>query len=215
NTTYPVGNMHAPRAWHTANLLSNGKVLIVGGFSWDSGLATAELFDPTTNKFEQLGYSMAQGRGAHTATLLKSGKILIAGGFDTDAQAIDRAEIYDPLAQKFKPLREKLNSARAMHSAVLLNNGKVLLAGGSLKPFTPDHAIDYTPETHVGTGELYDPVEDSFMKVPRSMAVPRARHQMVETKPGTVIILGGGTWQAANQLEIFNYVDVNVSNPTN
>ncbi len=213
NSTYPVGNLHAPRAWHTATKLFDGKVLIVGGFDWSSGIATAEIFDPETNEFTQLEYSMAQGRGAHSATVLASGKILLAGGFDLGAQAIDRAELFDPAVGKFLPIKETLNWARGMHSAVRLNNGKVLLAGGSVEPFAPDHPVDFTPNDHIDRGELYDPVENSFMKVPGKMAVPRARHGMYETKPGTVLIMGGLTWESANKLEIFNYVDVNTTSP--
>ena len=40
-----AGNMATPRSGHSAALLSNGKVLIVGG------AAGAELYDPATNTF--------------------------------------------------------------------------------------------------------------------------------------------------------------------
>lgn len=211
NMTAPAGNLHAPRAWHTATLLDDGRVLIAGGFSWDGGVSTAEIFDPQTDEITQLGYSMSNGRGAHTATLLNNGKVLIAGGFDFDAKAIKQAELFNPFRNRFEPLQESMNWARAMHSAVLLNNGKVLLAGGSEVPFVADHPVNFTPSEHINRGELFDPVENSFMRIPGVMAVPRARHQMVETRPGTVLVIGGTTWESANQLEVFNYVDVNVT----
>jgi hypothetical protein len=211
NSTRTVANMHAPRAWHTATLLPSGQVLLTGGFGWATSLATAEIFDPATNRFTQLQNSMGRGRGAHTATLLDNGKVLIAGGFGLDAKAQEVAELFDPQRNQFETIREPMGVSRAMHAAVKLNNGKVLLAGGSQIPFTPDHPVDYTPREHVDQGELYDPIENSFLNVPTKMAVPRARHQLIETQPGTVLVIGGSTWESSNQLEVFNYVDVNAS----
>src|SRR5262249_36345323 len=63
------GNMTTPRAWHTATLLNNGKVLIAGGDS------TAELYDPLTGSFTATG-SMSRP-GVDTATLLSNGTVLI------------------------------------------------------------------------------------------------------------------------------------------
>ena len=45
-TLAPVGSMITPRDAYTATLLPNGKVLIAGGYSPPSSLASAELYDP-------------------------------------------------------------------------------------------------------------------------------------------------------------------------
>lgn len=50
-TWSPTGSMMSPRVSHTATLLANGKVLVVGGKSYGSiyySLNSAELYDPAT-----------------------------------------------------------------------------------------------------------------------------------------------------------------------
>jgi len=95
--------MAAARQQHTATLLNDGTVLVVGGYSASSSVErAAEVFDPTTGSFSGTG-SLVTPRAAHTATLLNDGTVLVTGGTDNGAGSnlqfiisgiLDSAEIY-------------------------------------------------------------------------------------------------------------------------
>src|SRR5262245_48072889 len=80
----PTGSMGTMRSLHTATLLEDGRVLVIGGIlnrglSASIALGSAELWDPATGTFSPAG-SLAVARGMHTATLLQDGRVLVAGG---------------------------------------------------------------------------------------------------------------------------------------
>ena len=129
-----TGNLVTARADHAATLLSNGKVLVAGGFGdFSLGQVTnrAELYDPDTGTWSSTG-NLNRGRALHTATLLTTGKVLVAGGFFVDGlpNITDRSELYDPATGTWSNTGN-LNSGRRFHTATLLLNGKVLAAGGN------------------------------------------------------------------------------------
>jgi hypothetical protein len=97
-TFTPTGRLTSVRHAHTGTLLSNGKVLIVGG-GIDPGvvLPSAEIYDPTLGTFT-VDASMTFSRVYHTATLLNNGTVLIAGGANYGG-ALASAELYMPTNQ--------------------------------------------------------------------------------------------------------------------
>ena len=181
-----TGNMTASRGGHTATLLASGKVLIAGGSDQDltgTGLASAELYDPSTGTFTQTG-SMAVGRFLHTATLLPNGKVLIVGGVLTSLTGpVATAEIYDPATGTFT-VTGAMATARQQHTATLLADGRVLIAGGATSTGPGDLQA-------TATVEVYDPAAGSF-SVTGSMAEARTYHTATLLPSGKVLVAGGG-----------------------
>jgi hypothetical protein len=137
-----TGSMSSPRFGQSATLLSDGRVLIVGGTSKEdelSFLASAEVYDPATGRFSPTG-SLATGRSYHTATLLQNGRVLVTGGQVLRAvlkggyaavEVTAAAELYDPKAGAFSPAGA-MALGRVFQSATLLSDGRVLIVGGEM-----------------------------------------------------------------------------------
>lgn len=123
-----AGQMLEARSGHTAALLPDGRVLIVGDMRRNKDFyKSAEIYDPATGNFQRTG-EMSIGRVGQIAVLLRAGRVLIAGAW-VGHGGTDSAELYDPVTGKFTVIA-KMNSRRGRPSATLLANGNVLVAGG-------------------------------------------------------------------------------------
>src|SRR5437870_3864889 len=94
---YSGPNLNLGRAYHTATVLADQSVLIVGGMTSTGQTATAELYDPVLKTFTLTG-SMQRPRAAHAATLLNDGTVLVTG---LSPGYLFGAEIYDPASRTF------------------------------------------------------------------------------------------------------------------
>ncbi len=177
-----TGSLATERFDHTATLLPDGKVLVVGGTNTNGTVATAELYDPAIGAWSPTG-APANARHAHTATLLPNGKVLIVGGSATNtvpSGLLASTELYDPVTGGWTPTGA-LATARYVHTATLLVTGKVLVAGGY-------------PGGSIGS-ELYDPATGIWS--PTASTTSRLRHTATLLPNGKVLFVGG----AGNQLD--------------
>jgi hypothetical protein len=164
-----TGDMTVERSGHTATLLGNRTVLVVGG---DGDGASVELYDPGAGTFAATG-STTVARQNHTATLLGSGAVVIAGGSD-GIMALASAELYDPAAGTFAATGS-MTMSRLGHTATLLPDGTVLMAGGN---------------SGDARAELYDP-EAGRSTATGSMTMARWSHTATLLDDGAVLIAGG------------------------
>jgi hypothetical protein len=118
-----AANMGTTRADHTATLLPDGRVLIVGG---TLGTPRAEVFAPGTGRWTATA-APATARRYHAAAILPSGKVLVAGGAGTAALA--SAETFDPSTNVWSAA-PALSGPRWQPVMAALKNGQVIVTGG-------------------------------------------------------------------------------------
>jgi hypothetical protein len=168
--------------------MPDGTVLVTGGLT-DAGFAaaSAEVFDPATNRWQPTTWPMATPRYGHTATLLPDGKVLLVGGYTTQQQQTSGGVIY--------PVSELLTTSemfdlrgntgirvgysritRFEHTATLLRNGTVLAVGSAYASNADSQILDpKNTEQWVSTG----------------MQMDRYLHTATMLADGRVLIAGG------------------------
>ncbi len=125
----PLPAMAQARAKHTATVLADGSLLVVGGFD-DTGraMASAERWDSASRTWASLP-SPGVARYSHAATLLPDGRLMVSGGIGAQGEILSSVEIWDPKARAWsgaQPLPIPLYG----HTVALLASGKVFVAGG-------------------------------------------------------------------------------------
>ena len=137
------GNMIDERQGHTATLLDDGTLLVIGGYTDQLECApTVERYDPRSDRWADETELPDGMRCPHSATLLDDGTVLVDGGpaaATSDASRASWRAVGDHVVVRFQP------------SSTLLEDGSVLVAGGwvgesegrptaSVESCRPDHA---------------------------------------------------------------------------
>ncbi|HEY7225657.1 MAG TPA: kelch repeat-containing protein [Micromonosporaceae bacterium] len=175
----PGPDLRQPRDTHTATLLADGRVLVVGGWEREgtSGLDSAEVFDPATGRFEAAG-PLPGIRGGNTPTRLADGRVLVVSG--------GTAELFDPDSDTFTPAAA-LPSGVAADAAIGLADGRVLVVGAT-------------------ASALYDPGSDAWQST-GALTTPRDKFAIVSLPADRVLVLGGEqlvTKQVLRTTEIYD-----------
>lgn len=165
--------LSAPRAQACAAVLSDGRLLVMGGLGQSGAVATVDVYG-ADGSFTP-GAPMTQPRANAGCVTMSDGRILVAGG-NSGAGTLKTAEIFDPAANQWTPTGD-LNAAREGHTMAITGWG-VWVAGG-----TNNGTIN-------GALELFNPVTGQFLTV-GSLNTPRAEFAMAPQ--GRNLVIAGGT----------------------
>ncbi len=185
-----TGSMNVGRAYYTAILLNDGKVLVAGGL-W--GADSCELYDPSTGTW-RFTASMHIGRHwiKQAGVLLHNGKFLISGGSDTSGSGIASCELYDWQTETWS-YTGSLPFAPYGHTATLLDSGEVLVV--------------------CNNAALYDPETGIWAKIDSPLYTHDVGHIATLLMNGTVVVAGGAHIPSSKLCELFTPApDIAVTN---
>jgi hypothetical protein len=204
--TVERASMNVARAGHTATLLADGRVLVIGGetLSTRAMLDSVELYDPVADSWAELS-SLPAPRNNHTATLLPDGLVLVVGGGTSNAIGIpsglevqSEALLYDPATGASESLGPNL-VARHGHVALPLPSGKVLIAAGAGDESTIEPSQGAGNPQPFGnalaSAELFDPETRTF-EATGALAQARYAFAASTLADGRVLIAGGASYEA-------------------
>lgn len=189
------------RAAHASVALGNGTALVIGG---DDAATppTAELYDPKSGRFTNLGTVPFR----FTDPIAKSIRdpvtrkefVLVAGGTDSLFNAVDKAVLYDVQTRKFTAL-PSMKRPRADAASATLPIGAILISGGQ----NGQSGV-------LNDFEVFVLATRSFYSLGR-LQVPRSSHAMVPLGPTAALVIGGvgAAWNnVIRDLEIFDGVSL-------
>ena len=119
-----TGTLHEGRFSHSATLLTNGSVLVVGGTTFFGATATAEIYNPDTGEWQYASGKLNTARAGHSAVRLDDGKVLVIGGSDSANNPLSTVELFDPATQDFT-LMASLPDGLSSGQAFNIGNNKV------------------------------------------------------------------------------------------
>ena len=134
-----IDSMNNARFRHTATLLPDGRVLVVGGVGLgETQASSVELYDPPSGTWSSKS-PLTVSRWGHSASLLFDGRVMIVGGLTGGGihwfyDPYELEALYDPVRDQWiggvASSQTYASGQRYFHTATTLASGDVLVAGG-------------------------------------------------------------------------------------
>lgn len=178
NRFAPRGPLRVARIGTAAVGLSDGRVLIAGGWNGPQPTASVEIFDPNTGASVEVA-RLSRPRADMAAVTLNDGRVALIGGYD-GRMSVGDVTLFDPRTRRLSA-GPVLATARAGAAAVRLRDGRVLVVGGgegagTLRPSAAAEIADAALEGWLPAGRLN---------------VARYKHAAVALNDGRALVIGG------------------------
>jgi len=196
----PTGALQYSRSGLGITKLSDGSVLVVGGFNYSPvnyDVEQVEKYNPTTGVWTTITPSGSSNlRMGFGITTLNDGNVLVAGGGDGWGAMFNTVDVYDVASNTWiskTPLPSRRNGLRL----ATLPNGNVLAIGG----------YDTDNSTYLKEVLVYNPTANSWTSV-ASMNTARNTFGSVTLPSGNVLVMGGYSVYPASldSVEMYDYV---------
>jgi hypothetical protein len=178
-----AGALSVARTRHTATLLSDGRVLVVGGHDDKVTHKSTEIFDPAKPMASawSKGPDLLVERSSHAAVALSGGTkvLVIAGHGAVTGTHLKSLAIFDASANSFSFPSSALSVGRTRPTAVTLASGKVLIAAG------------YDNNLWHLSLEIYDPASGVITQAKATLKEGRTRHGVGLLSDGRLLFVGG------------------------
>ena len=166
---------------HTATVLPNNNVLIVGGYKEPSGTDNpwSFVYNPAADTFSS-PVNLLSTKDGHSAILLNNGNVMVVGGYNYTSGAITNVEIYNPIEDSWSVNGEISEGRSGGYAAIKNQEGDVFIIGG-FNFFTFDE---------FSTIDKYDAQTETWSTLPNMPeAMSGVNAALLEN--GEIIIAGG------------------------
>jgi hypothetical protein len=184
----PNGSLGEPRTGAKALLLSDGRVLVSGGYGeYGEDLTTIEIYDPAQGAsfLVKPPSNISYLPVGPTVVLLADGSVLIAGGSYALGTTSNVTLIFDPASGGFSngPL---MAEPRQGATATLLRDGRVLMVGG-----------DYVDGNYSYPNKYAELIDPSHPLAQFALSVSEYAGTSTLLSDGRVLVEEWGLWDSA------------------
>lgn len=186
--------MSTPREGHTATLLPNGRVLVVGGHDGTASLGSSEIYDPVGNSWST-PIATSHPTYSHTATKLSNGTVLVTGGYSTTEGVSNHAHVFD--GGSWVQMSD-MRSPRLGHAAIAMRDGGLILVGGQTTG----------SGSHTNLVDFFNTNTQGFDSRPNDLTA-RAFLGLAELTTGDLLAFGGEDTTGARTMSARYYPSAN------